>query len=322
MLIYSMAALLLGFCADLLLGDPRGFPHIVIGIGKLIAFLEKGIRGALPKTPKSERTGGVLLVIATLLISTLLPFCLLFVFYRVSPWLGMTAEAFLCYQLLAVKSLRDESRKVYRSLIANDLAGARRDVSMIVGRDTQNLTAEGVAKAAIETVAENTADGVIAPLFYMMLGGAVLGCFYKAVNTMDSMVGYQNERYLDFGRAAAKLDDGMNFIPARLAAQLMILASKLDGLDAKNARRIYQRDKKKHASPNSAHTEAVCAGALHVRLGGDAYYFGKLVHKGALGDGDRPIKPSDICRANRLLYLSSGICLLLCILGKGALLWI
>ena len=190
---------------------------------------------------------------------------------------------------------------MYDRLKEHDLPGARYAVSMIVGRDTKNLSEQGVTKAAVETVAENTSDGVIAPLFYLMIGGAPLGFFYKAVNTMDSMVGYKNDKYLYFGRFAAKMDDLFNYIPARLSAFFMILSAFCLGMDGKGALRIYLRDRRKHASPNSAQTEAVCAGALGVQLAGDAYYFGKLYHKETIGDPVREIEAEDIVRAGRLM---------------------
>ena len=190
---------------------------------------------------------------------------------------------------------------------------------MIVGRDTDALDAAGVTRAAVETVAENASDGVAAPLFYMLLGGAVLGCLYKAANTMDSMVGYKNERYLDFGRTAARLDDALNFIPARLCAWVMIFAARLCGMDAGNALRIYRRDKRNHASPNSAHTEAAMAGALRVRLAGDAYYFGKLCKKPYIGDAQRPIEAADILRAHKLLYVTAYLLLMLALAFRGIL---
>ncbi len=244
-------------------------------VGVLIAALEKLLRRLFPKSPGGELAGGAALVALTIAIPTGLTALLLWGCGLLSPWLAFAAEALLCYQLLAAKSLRDESDKVYEALKAGDLPGARRAVSMIVGRDTERLDEAGVAKAAVETVAENASDGVIAPLIFLALGGAPLGMLYKAVNTMDSMVGYKNDRYLYFGRAAARLDDALNFLPARIAGVLMCLGGAAAGYDGKNAWRIFRRDRKRHKSPNSAHTEAACAGALQLQLAGPNYYFGQ-----------------------------------------------
>ena len=219
--------------------------------------------------------GGVLWVM-TALMAFLIPFALLALAGWLHPALRFLLETFWCFQILAARSLSSESRKVYEKLKESDLPGARRAVSMIVGRDTEKLTEEGVTKAAVETVAENTSDGVTAPLIYMMIGGAPLGFLYKAVNTMDSMLGYKNDRYLYFGRIPAKMDDIFNYIPARITGLLMTAAAFLTGLDGKNAWKIYRRDRRKHASPNAAQTESVCAGALGVQLAGDAVYFGKV----------------------------------------------
>lgn len=317
MLILYVLPMICGFALDLIFGDPHQFPHIVVGMGKLIASLEKYLRSICPKTEEGERRAGVLLVILVLLICMVVSVGVLFLADLLSFWLGFIVKTFLCYQLLATKSLSDESMKVYHSLKNGDLTQARRDASMIVGRDTDALDETGVTKAAVETIAENTSDGVIAPLFYMMLGGPVLGCLYKAVNTMDSMVGYKNDAYLQFGRAAAKLDDVLNFIPARLAARLMIIATFLLGLDAKHAKIIYRRDKRNHASPNAGHTEAVCAGALNVRLAGDAYYFGKRYEKPYIGDDVRPIEPMDIPRANKLMFVTAVLMVLLAVLVRA-----
>lgn len=310
----STLGLCAGFVLDLFLGDPQGWPHIVRGIGGLIAALEKVFY-----LMRNKRFGGTLLVLSVLLVCTALPTALLSLAWRLSPWAYFALETLLCWQLIALKSLRAESRKVYDKLIKNDLPAARKAVSMIVGRDTAALDEEGVTRAAVETVAENASDGVIAPLFYLALGGAVFGMFYKAVNTMDSMIGYKNERYLDFGCFAARLDDCMNYLPSRLSALLMVAMARPCGLNAKSARRIWKRDRRKHASPNSAQTEAAMAGALHVRLAGNAYYFGKLHEKPYIGDDLRPIEPKDILLSHRLLYTASFLMFLLALAVRGCM---
>ena len=305
-------ALLLGFFLDLLLGDPRWLPHPIRAIGALIAALEKALRRLFPKRQGGELAGGAALVILVLALSGGFTLLVLWLCGQVGLWLRFLAETVLCYQLLATRSLKGESMKVYQALKAGDLEGARHAVSMIVGRDTQRLDEAGVARAAVETVAENASDGVIAPLIFLAIGGAPLGMAYKAVNTMDSMVGYKNDRYLWFGRCAARLDDLVNFIPARLAGLLMCLGAGFSGFDGPNALRIFRRDRKNHKSPNSAHTEAAAAGALHIQLGGPNYYFGKLVDKPAIGDADHPVEPLDIVRVNRLMYATAFLALVLC----------
>ena len=303
--ISHLTALLIGFCLDLLLGDPHWAPHPVRAIGALIAGLEKLLRRLLPKSPSGELAGGVALVLLTLAIPTGLTVLLLWACNLVSPWLALAVESLLSYQLLATKSLAAESRKVYDALKTGDLDQARYAVSMIVGRDTDRLD-----EAGVETVAENASDGVIAPLIFLAIGGAPLGMFYKAANTMDSMVGYKNDQYLYFGRAAAKFDDILNLIPARVAGVLMCLGGAAAGYDGKNAWRIFIRDRKNHKSPNSAHTEAACAGALQLRLAGPNYYFGQLVEKPYIGDDQRPIEPLDILRSGRILYATAFFALL------------
>ena len=304
---WTALALILGFLIDLLLGDPRWLYHPVRIIGSGISLLEKLLRSAFPKTAKGERTAGFFLVLLICIGSGGITFLLLYLAYHIHTVLGIVVETFLCYQMLAVKSRKDESMLVYEELKKQDLPGARNAVSMIVGRDTKSLSAAGVTKAAVETIAENTSDGIIAPLFYMAIGGPALMFLYKGINTMDSMVGYKNDKYLNFGRYAAKLDDIANYIPARISAWLMILASMCAGFDWKNAKKIFLRDRYNHASPNSAQTEAVMAGALDIQLAGNAFYFGKLYEKPTIGDALREVEIEDIPRANRLLYVSAAL---------------
>ena len=223
----------------------------------------------------------------------------------------LLAEGFLCSLMLAARGLYTESMKVCRSLEAGRTEAARYNVSMIVGRDTSVLDEGGIARAAVETVAENASDGVIAPFLFMALLGPAGGTLYKAVNTMDSMVGYKNDRYLYFGRCAARLDDLLNLAPARLTGILMVLGAwVLPGMDGAHACKVLLRDRKRHASPNSAHGEAACAGALHLRLAGDAWYFGTLHKKPYIGDDDRVIEPADIRRANHLMFFAEGMMVL------------
>lgn len=315
-LIYHTISLAAGFVADLIFGDPRWLYHPVCLIGKLIAVLEKGIRKIFPKTEKGELAGGVLEVLLVCIFSFGVPAVILHLLYQYVPAAGVILESFWCYQLLATRSLKDESMKVYDRLKNGTIEEARYAVSMIVGRDTKELTEEGVTKAAVETVAENSSDGVIAPMIYMALGGAPLMFLYKGINTMDSMLGYKNDRYLYFGRCAAKLDDVANYIPARISGWLMALAAFFCGLDGKNAVRIYRRDRRNHASPNSAQTEAAMAGALDVQLAGNAYYFGKLYEKPTIGDPIRTVEIEDISRANRLLYGTAVLGMVICLLTR------
>lgn len=311
-------AVLGGFVLDAIFGDPAWLPHPVVLMGKAITALEKRLRAQFPQTPQGELCGGAVLAavlpVGTFLITALV--CRLAA--ALHPLVGLAVQMFWCAQALAARGLVQESRNVYKELQKQDLPAARKAVARIVGRDTQNLTAEGVTKAAVETVAENASDGVIAPLLYMLLGGAPLALCYKAVNTMDSMVGYKNERYLYFGRAAAKLDDAANYLPARMAALLLAGAAALTGQDARGALRIWRRDRRSHASPNSAQTEAVMAGALGVQLAGPASYFGKLYEKPTIGDALRPVEPGDILRANRMLYAAGTLCMALLACARAA----
>lgn len=300
---YSIYACIIGFILDMIFGDPHWLYHPIRLIGKLITNTEKMVRSCFPKTKSGERMGGIVLAIIVMVVSTCIPLMIVVICYKIHVYLGVVIESIFCYQLLATKSLKVESMKVYKALKGGDIEKARYAVSMIVGRDTKSLDAVGITKAAVETVAENTSDGSIAPLIGIIIGGAPLGFLYKSINTMDSMIGYKNDKYINLGRFAAKLDDIVNYIPARFSAYMMILSAYILGMDGKNAYRIYKRDRYKHASPNSAHTESVCAGALRIKLAGDAYYFGKLHKKEYIGDALRETEVEDIKRANRLLYM-------------------
>ena len=313
---YHITAFFLGYLLDLLLGDPYWLYHPIRLIGHLILSLEKKLHlTENQKNKKTELRHGIYLVAVVLILTVGVTMAILLVSYSIHPYAGVFIETIMTYQILAVKCLKVESMKVYQALKTEGIEKARQAVSMIVGRDTQVLDEEGVAKAAIETVAENTSDGVIAPMLYTAVGGPVLGFFYKAVNTMDSMVGYKNETYLYFGRAAAKLDDIVNYLPARISAYLMITAAFLGGkqFDGKAAYKIYKRDHGNHASPNSAQTESVCAGALGLQLAGDASYFGKVVKKPYIGDAIRKAEYEDIRQINKLMYLSAWLCEIICL---------
>ena len=359
--------LIIAAAVDLLIGDPHWLWHPVQGVGTLITASEKLLRAVCRIPPEKESVGentaavhafrvreriaGAQMVLLVLAGSTGMTVLLFYLCGRIHPYLRILAEGILCGRLLALRSLGEAGFSVRDPLLRGDVEGARRSVSMIVGRDTKPLDAEGIAKAAVETVAENTSDGVTAPLFYMILFGGIGGIFYKAVNTMDSMTGYRNDRYRYFGTAAARLDDIMNFIPARLTALFMVLVCCLPGKepvkikdrdhryateagktagtrngssmetpggedhgcstvmipDAKAAYRIWKRDRLKSPSPNSAQTESVCAGALHLRLLGDTWYFGELHHKAEIGDGGRPVQPEDITRSVRLMNRTAGL---------------
>ncbi len=302
-------AVLGGFVLDTIFGDPAWLPHPVVIMGKAISTLEKRLRTHLPKTPQGELMGGAVVAFALPVGTFLFTSLVCLGAARISPWLGLAVEMFWCGQALAAKGLAQESKHVYQELKKGDLPAARKAVSRIVGRDTQNLTAEGVTRAAVETVAENASDGVIAPLLYMLLGGAPLALTYKTINTMDSMLGYKNEKYFYFGRVPAKLDDIANYIPSRLAGLLWVAAAALTGNSPSGAWKIWRRDRRNHASPNSAQTESACAGALGVQLAGPAYYFGEYYDKPTIGDPLRPIEPEDILRADRMMYAESLLAL-------------
>lgn len=322
MILYHMATTLFGFILDLILGDPEWLYHPVRLIGGLISRLENRFLSDETISPEAKRKKGIATVVIVCLTTVLVTAIILIGCYMLNPIAGIIAETLLTYSILAARSLRDESMKVYRAVEAKDLEGARKAVSMIVGRDTDSMDYPQISRAAVETIAENTSDGVIGPMLYMAIGGPILGYLYKAINTMDSMIGYKNDRYMDFGRCAAKLDDIVNYLPARISAYLMIVACFFAGkeYDVKNAGRIYKRDRYNHASPNSAHTESVCAGALGLRLAGNASYFGKVVEKPFIGDALREIEAEDIRRANRLMFISEALCLIFCLLIMGIVL--
>ncbi|MCD8152506.1 MAG: cobalamin biosynthesis protein [Clostridiales bacterium] len=375
---FLLPTLVIGYIADLIIGDPHGVWHPVCLIGQMITLFERWMRRAFSCPERDEdrsgdpETAGVIEddsedrvgdsdrdgkkyaeFAAGLCMAVLVPACttalstvILWVGYRIHWGLGLALQSYMSYTILATKSLRVESMKVYTALRTEGIEAARRAVSMIVGRDTAELDEAEVTRAAVETVAENTSDGVIAPLIFLAVGGPVLGYFYKAVNTIDSMVGYKNERYRHFGTAAARLDDAVNFLPSRIAALLMIAAAGLlsfaercgsfisgvgnpnayiydgersettdearrsiwsDRQGIRNTCRIWRRDRRNHASPNSAQTEAVMAGALGIQLGGAAAYFGVLHEKPTIGDARRPVEAEDIVRANRVMTATSVI---------------
>lgn len=316
-----------GFILDLILGDPYWLYHPIRLIGNLIGFFQSKWNKQGYSARKRRFLGGLMVILVTV-ITVAVVLGILAVAYSVNLIAGCVIEGIMTYQILATKCLKVESMKVYKELQKGDIEGARKAVSMIVGRDTENLDFKGVAKAAVETVAENSSDGVIAPMIFCAIGGPVLGFLYKSINTMDSMVGYKSEKYLDFGRIPAKLDDVVNYIPARFSALLIVLSSYLLGIcpiyvdktskkkafSGKNSLKIFLRDRFNHASPNSAQTEAACAGALGIQLAGNAVYFGKLYEKPHIGDEIRPVENEDIKRANLILYVSAFMCELICLI--------
>ena len=337
-------SVLFGFLLDLLFADPEKLPHPVVIIGRGISFLEKHLRQIFPDTPRGRRRAGAVMAALIPVTTFIVTAGLCILAWIVHPVAFFLLHTLWCWQAVAIRGLAKEAKNVYRCLTDRDrqetpedadscgsaettpegtdpawLIASRKAVSRIVGRDTQALDADGVTRAAVETVAENYSDGVIAPYFYMMFGGAVLALTYKSINTMDSMVGYKNEKYIDFGRAAAHLDDVAGYIPARLGALLWICGAGMTGQSVKGAWRIWRRDNRNHASPNSAQTESACAGALGIRLAGPAYYFGEFYDKPTIGDALRPIEPEDILRTNRMMYAASILAVLLCMVVSCAL---
>ena len=302
---FLIAAIAVGFLLDTLLGDPLWLPHPVVGMGKAITWAERRLRARFGEEPKNLRLAGMVLAIGLPVATFALSWLAIIVAALIHPMAAFTIECIMCYQVLACRELQRQSMLVAHALKEQGLQAGRKMVGRIVGRDVNALDRVGVTKAAVETVAENANDGVITPLFYLFIGGGPLAMAYKAVSTLDSMVGYKNDRYIDFGRASAKLDDVLAFIPARICALCMIASCYYTGLDAQGAWRIWRRDHNKHSSPNAAHSEAATAGALGIQLAGDAVYFGKLVHKPTIGDATRPVEVGDIARANKLMLATS-----------------
>ena len=304
-------AVMLGFALDALLGDPKWFPHPVCAVGKLISCMEKLLRRLFPPRKGAIIFAGAVLWIVVCGVSFAVPFLVLRFLSRINFWLGFAANSILCWLIFARKSLSEAGQHVYRA-VKESVEEGRKAVAWYVGRDTAELTEEGVIKAAVETIAENLTDGVVSPLIYMLIGGAPLGMLYKAVNTLDSMVGYHNEKYEYLGKFSAKMDDIFNFIPARLSAFCIIAGAGMLRLDNRSALRIYRRDRNLHKSPNAGQTESACAGALHIQLGGDASYFGKTVRKAAFGDPLRRVNRTDILATIDLMNAASVLALALC----------
>lgn len=316
LLIYQTYAIIIGFIIDFFVGDPHAIPHPVVAIGKLISFLDRKLR--IGDSDKRDILRGVWTVLIVSAVSIAVPSLILWVMWKIHPVAYLAVNSIMCAQIVAARELVRECSAVEKALEKGDVEGARKAVSYVVGRDTEALDKEDICRAAVETIAENGSDGVIAPLFWMFLFGAVGGFFYKAVNTMDSMLGYKNEKYLYFGRAAAKTDDFVNFIPSRISALLMIASCPLCHLDGKNAFRIFRRDRFKHKSPNAAQTESVFAGALNVCLNGPVFYGGILHEKEYLGDDTRPIAPADIRKSGHLMYTASFMMLIIGVLFRMA----
>ncbi|MCL1879355.1 MAG: adenosylcobinamide-phosphate synthase CbiB [Actinomycetia bacterium] len=310
-LLFKAVIIVLAFVADCLIGDPQNRFHPMRAIGKGISMGISAYQRLGIKHCAVQFLAGALLWVIVVGIAFGLPWLVLLGLYHLNFWLGLLVEAAVCYFLIAPKALKDESMKVYRLLLNDDLVGARKSLAMIVGRDTAQLDSPGMVRATVETVAENLADGVIAPLIFIFVGGAPLGMAYKAVNTLDSMIGYKNQQFEYFGKFAARLDDLVNLIPARISALLMIIACPLVGLDARAAARTWISDRYKHKSPNSAQTESVAAGALGLSLGGDNYYQGVLVSKPNIGEADHEPTPVHIVRINRLMYAATAIAIAL-----------
>ncbi|MDY6011545.1 adenosylcobinamide-phosphate synthase CbiB [Clostridium sp.] len=309
-----MIKIIIGYLLDLIIGDPQNPYHPIRGIGKIAQIFENLFRKIFKKHLK---LAGAITWIVVVSIVFLINFLLIKLLGKINPYIALIYECIAIYFCLSTKALKVEGLKVIKYVKEDNIEMARKQLSYIVGRDTDRLDKEAIMKAVIETVAENMSDGVIAPLFFVGLGGAPLMFLYKAVNTMDSMFGYKNDKYKEFGYFPAKLDDVFSYIPARLSAYLIIISSFLLRLDYKNAFKIYNRDKNNHTSPNSAHPESAAAGALGVRLGGANYYFGKLVKKPEIGDQINKITLKTVDDVNRILYLSSFLGVIVaCVISK------
>ena len=292
------------FVLDFILGDPEWFHHPIRFIGRLIKALEKAIRFAC-KSNNQLIFGGALVVLICITVVFFLTFIILQIAKAINPWVYIIVNVLLMYFAIAAKCLKNEGARIRKYLINGDMENARKYLGFIVGRDVDKLEMPEIVRGTVETIAENTSDGVIAPLFYMIIGGAPLAMAYKAINTMDSMIGYKNEKYLYFGKAAAILDDIVNFVPARITGYLMVVGAVALRLDWKSSFKILKRDNKKHSSPNSGYPEAAAAGALGVRLGGSNSYFGVQSQKPFIGERTREFEVEDISRVSRLMYATT-----------------
>jgi adenosylcobinamide-phosphate synthase len=325
LIVSRLIIVLIALTLDLIIGDPQNPLHPIRIIGNGIAQGIKLYRKLKPTSKAVQFISGAVLSLLTIAIAGSLTWLLVTAVYQFNYWLGIAVEAVICYFLIAAKCLKVESMKVHDAIVADDIELARFNVSMIVGRDTANLTMPEITKAAVETVAENLSDGVIAPLLYIFIGGAPLGMTYKAINTLDSMIAYKTDEFLYFGKLAARLDDAANFIPSRLSGLLLIIGSMFVSADHRQATRVFIRDRKNHASPNSAQTISACAGALGLQLGGDTVYHGKLVSKPTIGDAQHPLTPDRIVAANKLMYAATfcltGIFIIIAA-AVGAVVWL
>lgn len=310
-IMWILFSIFLGFVIDWCIGDPYCIPHPVVWVGKGISKSEKLLRKIFPQTSKGELKGGIVIAVLIPVMSFFISSLILFVAYKISFVLWFILNTFWAYQIPASRCLCKESKKVYNALKEKDLSESRKLLSWLVGRDTSNLTEEEVTKACVETVAENTSDGITAPLLYMIIGGVPLGFFYKAVNTLDSMIGYRNEKYEYFGKASATLDDIMNWLPSRICGIFMIISAWMLKLDFRQSFKVFKRDRKNHLSPNSAQTESAVAGALGIQLGGTHIYFGKTVEKPTIGDNKRKAEPDDIIRTNQIMAVTSILSMIL-----------